>query len=92
MPKERGSYERRGNATQRGVRHKVERFRPITAKEMRGAFEAWKEKQPDEPRKVSRNLLLGAAGDIVDKDRGRDTVKRRNKTPKDSVIGKDKDS
>jgi hypothetical protein len=79
MPKERGSYERRGNATQRGVRHKVERFRPITAKEMRGAFEAWKEKQPDEPRKVSRNLLLGAAGDIVDKNTKRVIVQPTNK-------------
>ena len=79
MPKERGSYERRGNATQRGVRHKVERFRPITAKEMRGAFEAWKEKQPDEPRKVSRNLLLGAAGDIADKDRDMTIARRGNK-------------
>lgn len=58
MPKERGSYERRGNATQRGVRHKVERFRPITAKEMRGAFEAWKAKHGGDMR-VSRSIIVG---------------------------------
>ena len=80
----RGGYERRGNATERGVRQKVERFRPITAKEMKGAFEEWKQRQPDAPRTVSRNIIVGDAGNATDSDANRVNARRNNRRDKDS--------
>jgi hypothetical protein len=41
MPK-RNAYERRGNNNERTVREKASANKPITRREMREAFEAWK--------------------------------------------------
>jgi hypothetical protein len=53
----RSSYERRGNATARGVREKAGAHKPITRREMRAAFEAWQAGRQEGQQSASKAAL-----------------------------------
>jgi hypothetical protein len=55
----RSSYERRGNATARSVREKAGAHKPITRREMRAAFEAWKAGKGDGCEAAHREKTQG---------------------------------
>lgn len=60
MAKQRGAYERRGNAKRRDAETRANAHMPQGFADIRGAFKAWKAKHGGDMR-VSRSIIVGIA-------------------------------